>query len=268
MSSIANSLLNIHLMDDLTRMDTAVHRVHPLVKLLTTIIYMVVVVSFDRYEVIGLLPLLLYPVLVMELADIPAGPLFKRVLMVLPLIVGVGVLNPWFDRQVFVLGGLTLSKGWLTFLSITLKGGLTVTAALLLIATTGMDGVASALRMIRVPRLFVLQLLLTYRYISVLMEEVARTLRAYSLRLPGRGGVARSAWGSLAGQLLLRTFDRAERVYQAMCLRGFRGEYNTGAHQRVRVRDLAYLAGWTAFFALARVYNIPLFIGSLITGAA
>ncbi len=120
--------------------------------------------------------------------------------------------------------------------------------------------------MLRVPRIFVLQLLLTYRYISVLMEEVARSLRAYSLRAPEQKGIHRSAWGSLAGQLILRTFDRAQRIYEAMCLRGFTGEYHTGGFGRIRVWDLAYLTGWLLFFATARIYNIPMLIGSLITG--
>jgi cobalt/nickel transport system permease protein len=225
-----------------------------------------VVVSFERYEISGLLPLLFYPVLVFVLAELPVGPILKRLLLASPLIVGIGILNPFFDHQIFLLGGIEISRGWITFLSLLIKSALTVTAALLLIATTGMDRLAGALRMLKIPRIFVLQLLLTYRYISVLMEEVARTLRAYSLRAPEQKGVHRSAWGSLAGQLLLRTFDRAQRIYEAMCLRGFTGEYHTGGYGEIKFGDLVYLAGWVLFFTVARIYNIPMIIGSLIMG--
>jgi cobalt/nickel transport system permease protein len=205
-------------------------------------------------------------VLVLVLAELPIGPIFRRILLVEPFIIGIGILNPLFDHQVFILGGLTISRGWVTFFSVFLKCGFTVTAALLLIATTGMDSLASALRMLKIPRLFVLQLLLTYRYISVLMEEVARTLRAYSLRAPQQKGVHRSVWGSLAGQIIIRTFERAQRIYQAMCLRGFAGEYNIGDYRKIKAPDWAYLAGWVLFFAVARIYNIPVMIGSLLTG--
>lgn len=266
MSNILNSLYNMRLLDDLARKETFIHRIHPLVKLLTTVIYLTVVVSFNRYEIIGLFPLIFYPVLVLALAELPIGPIFKRILLVEPFIIGIGILNPLFDHQVFILGGLTISRGWVTFFSIFLKCGFTVTAALLLIATTGIDSLASALRMLKIPRLFVLQLLLTYRYISVLMEEVARTLRAYSLRAPQQKGVHRSVWGSLAGQLIIRTFERAQRIYQAMCLRGFAGEYNIGGYRKIKAADWAYLAGWVLFFAVARIYNIPVMIGSLLTG--
>lgn len=266
MSDVISSIYNMRLLDDLARKETFIHRLHPLVKLLATLVYLVVIVSFDRYEIAGLLPFIFYPVLVMVLAEIPAGPILKRILLVEPLIIGIGILNPVFDHQAVVVGGMTIARGWVTFISIFIKCGFTVTAALLLIATTGMDRLASAMDMLKIPRLFILQLLLTYRYISVLAEEVARILRAYALRAPRQKGVHWSAWGSLAGQLLLRTLERAQRVYQAMCLRGFTGEYRTGDHQKIGIRDLVYFACWSLFFAAARIYNIPELMGSLITG--
>lgn len=266
MSNVMNTLFDMRILDDLALKETVVHRIHPLVKLLTTVIYLTVVVSFNRYEIIGLLPLLFYPVLVITLAELPIRPILKRMLLAAPFVIGIGILNPLFDHQVFVVGGLTLSRGWITFFSVFLKCVLTVSAALLLIATTGMDKLASALRMLKIPRLFVLQLLLTYRYISVLMEEVSLIWRAYSIRAPQQKGIHRRVWGPLIGQLILRTFERAQRVYQAMCLRGFTGEYNTGGHERITVRDIAYLIGWSLFFTLARIYNIPMLIGSLLTG--
>lgn len=266
MVNIMNSLYNMRLLDDLARQETVIHRLHPLMKLLTTVSYLTVVVSFGRYEIGGLLPLFLYPVIVFALAELPVKPILLRILLVSPFILGIGILNPFFDDQIYLLGGREISRGWVTFLSIILKSGLTVTAALLLIATTGMDRLAGALRMLKIPRIFVLQLLLTYRYISVLMEEVARTLRAYSMRAPNQKGVHKSAWGSLAGQLILRTFDRGQRIYEAMCLRGFTGEYHTGSFKEFKVWDLAYMIGWVLFFAAARIYNIPMLIGSVITG--
>lgn len=266
MSNIINSSFDMRLLDDLARKDTLIHNIHPLVKLISTFIYLFVVVSFDKYDITGLLPLIIYPVIILILGDIPVQPILKRLLLAAPFVVGIGIFNPLFDSQVFVVGGITLSKGWLSFLSICLKCLLTVSAALLLIATTGMDRLSNALRMLRIPKLFVLQLLLTYRYISVLMEEVSRVLRAYSMRSPQQKGIHYKVWGSLTGQLILRTFDRALRVYQAMCLRGFEGDYNTGAASRITTGDMAYLTGWGLVFALVKIYNIPVLLGNLMTG--
>lgn len=99
------------------------------------------------------------------------------------------------------------------------------------------------------------------------MEEVNRTLRAYSLKAPEHKGLQRNVWGSLIGQLLLRTFDRAQRVYQAMRLRGFNGEYHTGQAIKIRITDLVYMAAWSLFFIIIKTYNLPVLIGSLMTGA-
>jgi cobalt/nickel transport system permease protein len=129
-----------------------------------------------------------------------------------------------------------------------------------------MNRLAEALRMLKIPRIFVLQLLLTYRYIAVLADEVSRLQRAYSLRAPGQKGVHPSVWDSFAGQLILRAFERAQQIYQAMSLRGFTGEYNTGEAARVGIKDFAYLTCWSIFFIAARMYDIPLMIGSLFIG--
>jgi cobalt/nickel transport system permease protein len=266
MPDITNTLYNLRMLDDLATKESAIHRLHPLVKLLTTIVFLVVVISFERFEILALLPFFFYPVITLTLAELPAVPILKRILLAAPFVLGIGILNPLFDQQTVTFLGINISRGWLTFLSLTIKTGLTVTAALLLIATTGMDRLAATLRMLKIPKLFVMQVLLTYRYITVLLEETARILRAYSLRAPNQKGVRRNAWGSLAGQLLLRTFDRAQRVYQAMCLRGFTGEYHTGVNFKFTGRDFLYLTGWCIFFIVARMFNIPNLLGMLFTG--
>lgn len=266
MANINNSLYNMRLLDNLGRKETSIHKLHPLVKLLTTVAYLTAVISFGKYEISGLLPFVFYPILIFTFAELPVAPILKRLLLVEPFIIGIGILNPLFDSYTVMVGGFTISRGWITFLSIFIKSSLTVTASILLIATTGMDKLASALRMLRVPKIFVLQLLLTYRYISILIEEVLRMIRAYSLRAPGQKGIQRNAWGSFAGQLILRTFERAQRIYESMNLRGFTGEYNTGDNQKLRFKDYAYLAGWSLFFIIARIINIPMLIETLFSG--
>jgi cobalt/nickel transport system permease protein len=266
MTNLTSSLQDMSLLEELAEKKTFIHRLHPLAKLWTTLVYLVVVVSFGRNEVSGLLPFVFYPVMVFVLGELPGAPILKRILWVEPFIIGIGILNPLFDHSVVLLGGMAVYRGWITFLSIFVKCGLTVTVSLLLIATTGMTKLGGALRMLGVPKLFVLQLLLTYRYISVLTEEVYRMQRAYALRAPGQKGIHWKAWGSFAGQLLLRTFDRAQRVYQAMSLRGFQGEYRIGKLQALEGRDLIYILGWSLFFILGRIYNIPLLLGALFEG--
>ncbi len=252
MSKIANSIYNIRTLDDFSKKATFIHKLHPLAKLISTVFYIGILISFNKYEVITLIPFVLFPVFLLVFAEIPAIPIFKRVLFIEPFIIGIGILNPIFEKASFDFFGFAISIGWLTFFSIFIKSTLIVSSTIILIATTGMDNLAKALRMLRIPKIFVLQLILTYRFIAVLAEEVYRMIRAYTLRAPGQKGIHFSSWGSFAGLLILRAYERAQRVYQSMILRAFNGEYNTGIIPKFRFSDINYVLIVCLLFSILR----------------
>lgn len=263
---IGQAIHDMRHLDELAARKSVIHDIHPLAKLLTTLVYLGVLSSFDNSAVSSLMPLWFYPIVILVLSDTPIMPILSRMLFVLPLILGIGILQPFFDHRSVMIGSLEFSMGWLVFLGLFIKSILILSVTLLLIATTGMDKLALALRLLKVPKLFVLQLLLTYRYISVLGEEFYRMQRAYFLRAPGQKGIQGSAWGSFIGQLLLRTFDRGHRIYQSMTLKGFVGEYDTGVVLDLKMRDILYVLGWSFLFFMVRIYNVPMVIGTWITG--
>jgi len=267
-NSIALSLASVRLLESLSRGDSLVHALRPLAKLVATFLFLVAIASTGPREVVGLLPFALYPALVLALSDLPAAPIAARLAAVSPFVIFIGALNPLFDRELVSFGGAMIAGGWLVFASIAIKCALAIWAALLLVATTGMDGLGEAMRALRLPRVFVLQTLLAYRYVSLLMEELASSLRAHELRSPGGRGVGKRARGSLPGRLLVRTYDRGVRVHDAMLLRGFDGEYRTGRPRALRAVDVAYLAAWTAFFAAARFVDLPGALGAFVMKAA
>jgi len=45
------------------------------------------------------------------------------------------------------------------------------------------------------------------------------------------------------------------------------GEYNTGERIKFKASDIVYLVGWLLFFAMARMYDIPVLIGTFFTGS-
>ena len=70
MSKISDAMYEIVEMDELAEQKTLIHQLHPLIKLIITILYTTLVVSFDKYDLIGLLPMVLYPVIVFYLSDL------------------------------------------------------------------------------------------------------------------------------------------------------------------------------------------------------
>lgn len=264
MADIISSVMEVKHIDELSKQKNLINDIHPLVKLLLTLAYIFVLASFDRYEVFSLLPFILYPVIVIIICDLPLNKILKRVILLEPFIIITGILNPVFDKSIVEIGNVTISGGWLTFFSLLLRSTLMITAGFLLIATTGIDNIAKALTQLRLPTVFVLLFLLTYRYIFVLTDEAGRLLKAYYMRAPRQSGVRLKVWGSMVGQLLIRTYNRAQTIYQSMILKGYTGRYNSGAESRMNSKDIIYLAFWLLFMAAARWFNIPLLISGLL----
>ena len=113
------------------------------------------------------------------------------------------------------------------------------------------------------PKIIVLQFSLTYRYVTLLLEEANIIFEAYILRAPRQKGVHYKVWGPLVGQLLLRSIDRANALYDSMVLRGYKGAFYTGEKIKMRGVDFAYAIIWTAFFIFIRNVNLTQWLGSL-----
>jgi cobalt/nickel transport system permease protein len=186
-------------------------------------------------------------------------------IVVSPFAVFIGIFNPILDtRTAAVIFGVSLSAGWISFLSILLKFALTVSAALLLIATTSFPGVCHALRRLGFPALFVSQLLFLYRYLFVLMEEAMRIIRAREMRSFGTGSTGIKVSARLIGILFLRTVDRAERIYYAMLSRGFQGDIPTLKRSHIALSDLLFLAVMIAYLWAFRFFPITEGIGRVV----
>lgn len=264
MSKIHTAIHEIQSLDTMANEDQWMNRIHPLVKLVLTIYYIAVVVSFQKYDLTGLLGMAVYPIVLFIVGDISFKDSLKRMKVVLPVVCVVGVFNPFFDHQIVgQIGNIVIWGGVISMLTLMLKGILTVLASYLLIATTTIEKICYAMRLLHLPKAFVTQILLIYRYITVLLKEAERIMQAYSLRAPNQKGVYFKVWGSLVGQLLLRSMDRADDVYESMCLRGYRGDFFIGEGIRCKAKDYVYLVVWIAVIAVFRLTPVLEWVGNL-----
>jgi len=267
MPSLEEGLYDLGRLDRLAYGNTSVHRLDPRAKVITTLVFLVCVVSFGKYEVVAMLPFVLYPIVMATEAALPLGFLVRKLAAVAPFAILVGIFNPLLDREIVVqIGTLEVAGGWVSFASILVRFFLTTIAALVLIATTSFSGVCVGLERMGVPDVLVTQLLFLYRYIFVLGEETMRMARARALRSFGSRGMGLAVYGQILGHLLLRTYARATRIYQAMLSRGFDGRVRILRRLDFTARDGAYIVGWSAAFVLFRLYNIPVLLGRFMTG--
>jgi len=265
MATLESTFFDLGYLETLARQQSIIHQLDPRAKLITTLVYIVTVMSFGRYDLSGVIPFLLYPILIVTIGNLPLIYLVKRMGIVLPFILFIGIFNPILDKSIAVtFGSYTISGGWISFLSILIRAVLTIFAALTLIATTGFYEICIALERIGVPNLFAAQLLFVYRYLFVLIGEASRMVRARSLRSFSKKGQGLNTWGALIGSLMLRTIDRARRIYLAMSSRGFDGEIRLAKRYHIRLRDMVFVYGWTGLFIIMRKYNISTLIGDLL----
>lgn len=258
MNNIESTIQNLSHLEVSASQNTFLNRLHPLIKLLVTLWYLILILSFSKYNLSGLLAMSLYPISLMLIGDFSLQEVFRSLKGLLLLLLVVGIANPFLDRQVIsYLGSLPITGGMFSMSSLFMKGTLALAASYLLILTTSIEKICDALRLLHVPKLMVTLVLLIYRYLTVFLNEVNRITQAYALRAPHEKGIHYQAWGTLVGQLLLRSINRAELIYESMLLRGFDGTFELEDKQLLDFRSIFYGGCW--FLILLILRFVPIF---------
>lgn len=247
----------IYSIEELADGHTFIHRLHPGVKLGVTFLYLVLVVSLPPDQLPELCVFAFYPFIIMALAEIPWSSLFRRMVIALPFSFMAGIANVFLNREVlFTLGMIPVTAGVISFLSIMIKTAFCVMAVLILIATTTLPAIACRLLRLHVPKILVEDILLTYRYISVLLHEVSSMNTAYHLRAPDEKYIRMQDMGMFLGQLLLRSVDRAERIYHAMKCRGYDGHFMYAKPEAATRTDYLFGVTVTLLLLVLRFYEL------------
>jgi cobalt/nickel transport system permease protein len=142
---------------------------------------------------------------------VPSKTVIRRMLVAEPFAVAIAIM------ALFQPGGTRL------FLIMLSKSTICLFCMVLLGVTTSFPEVLDSLKRLRVPGLLITTLALSYRYLFVLVEEAERMKRARLSRSFRTGRL--HAWrvlASIISELFVRAADRAERIYSAMCARGWR----------------------------------------------
>jgi cobalt/nickel transport system permease protein len=265
--------LHINTFDRYQSATSLIHRFDPRLKVVLTVLFIVGNVllpdgAWPAFLLAWVLLLLLNP-----LASLSLTYSLKRSFIVLPFaLAAVTSIFTLPGRPLLLIHGLPWSltatdAGLIRFASIMIRSWLSVQMAILLTATTTFPDLMHALRHLRVPLPLVAIISFMYRYLFVLSDEALRLLRARearSARLPGRRSGGSLWWrarvaGHMAGQLFLRSYERSERIYQAMVARGYRGHFLTLNPHSLHGRDRwALLVGLLCLLLIQLVGRWPL----------
>ncbi len=207
-----------------------IHRIDPRSRVLFAVIASFVVALSNRVP--ALLAALTLSLLLTTFARLNLRALAKRLVAVLGFLVLVWILLPmtYGGDTLFHIGPLPFShSGLLLAARISLKTISILLVFTSLVATMPISTLGHCLDKLHVPEKLVYLLLLTYRYIFVIEQEYRRLRRAAAIRgfAPKPDLHTYRTFAYLAGMLFVRASARAERVHQAMMLRGFNGKFHS-----------------------------------------
>lgn len=212
------------------------HRADARIKLVMALGFIFATTSIPPGKWIGFAAMLALVWLAAGVSHVGLARVFLRSMVAIPFImialptVFTKPGAPLFELDLTLFALTGTQEGLDFFISVLLKSWTSVTAAVVLTATTPPLRLLGALRALRIPAVLVAIVMLMYRYLFVLVEEAQSMMRARAARSAaiGRKSGGSLVWraksaGGMAGSLFIRTLDRSERIYMAMVARGYDG---------------------------------------------
>ncbi len=222
-------------------------RCDPRVKLLLATSLAIIVAVTQKTVVLeaALLPALLWTFW----AGFSPKEVFKKLLplnfFLLLVLLTVPLTTP--GTVLFRAGPLKVSQEGLVLAGLIFwKSNLILWATITLLGTSSIFSLAHALHHLRVPGKLVQLLFFTFRYLDLLKREYHRLWEAALLRgfVPKTNLHTYRTMAYLTGSLLVRSYDRSQRIYEAMLCRGFEGNFPVYRHFSLGRLDLFFGLFW------------------------
>lgn len=207
---------------------SVLHKIDPRFRVVAATLLSVIIALSSRLE--ALLAALAIAGVTLAAANLNPRRVARRLAVVAGFLVLLWGVLPITHQgtSLFTIGPLALTReGILLATQITLKSFSIMALLIALVATMSVATLGNVLNSLGVPGKFTQLLMVSYRYIFVIEQEYQRLQRAAKIRgfQPGTNLHTYRTYAYLAGMLFVRASVRAQRVYQAMLCRGFRGRY-------------------------------------------
>ena len=228
----------------------------PRIKIIYTFFFIFIVTTGIQTQ-LSFFSFLAIEIILIILNKISLGIIVRRIMIIFPFMILAGVLLPFFSDKgepIEIMGFLVDSWGLNRFLEICMKASLSVISLTILLETTAFPDILKGLELLRVPQFMIFIISFIYRYFIIILKEGKRMKIARDAR--SRDGSF--LWqlktiGSILGQLFIRSFERSERIYQAMVVRGYSGSIRTVTTFRVSAKEIIFLTGACVGLSIIKV---------------
>ncbi|MEA1909347.1 MAG: cobalt ECF transporter T component CbiQ [Euryarchaeota archaeon] len=254
--------------DRYASLSSPIHRWDPRLRLVSifTLIFSVILLYNLQLVIIGMI----FAIVLTGISKIPFSFVLSRMKLVFIFVIPFFVILPFTFMntdtgvEIASFGGITLSYRGIEYAvfaaMIVLKALVAVMLIFPMIGTSRMDITIKALEGLHLPNKLVQMFAFTYRYIFVLDDEFVRTDRALAARgFKKRGNMYTLTTVSKAiAMLFVKSYERADRVFNAMRSKGYTGTIATLHEFHARRQDwinTAIVAGFAILLQVAATSN-------------
>lgn len=241
---------------ELSNGDSFIRHLDPRIKVVVVLFFSIVVALSYRLQV--LVGALVLGIFIVGLAQVPAAELFRRLIPVNLLMLFLWLFLPFTfaGEPFFLIGPLTVTReGVLYAALISVKSNAMMLMLIVLVATTPIFTLGHAMHALGIPKKIVHLFFFTYRYIHVMHREYIRLVNSMKIRsfTPKSSFHTYKTIAYMVGMLLVRSFDRAQRVHNAMLCRGFKGNLYSLSKFSIQKKDIVSLVVMVAAILLLGV---------------
>ena len=239
---VRSMLLHIHLIETNDRPTPSQERnvwlnlaVHTRLLCIFLLVFAIALTPMGRWWTWALYAAMILPILYWSQVNLTI--LAKRMAIEFAFIsvILLGTLFRGGGQMLWQWGWLQITTNGLIILgSVSIKAFLSLLLLNILTLSTSIPLLLQALATLKMPPLLISILASMYRYIGVLTNEfkamrraaLARNFSTQNLYKPQHNDSAwqRQVLGNMLGVLFIRTYDRGDRIYQAMLARGYQGK--------------------------------------------
>lgn len=245
--------------DRYASLDSPIHRFDPRAKIITFTLLLISFVFVQKISVAFLA--LLFSLILLLVSKLPIRFILKRVQMVLIFVLPLLIIMPLTVRgtELFSVFGISATREGLWYASlIVIRSMAAVILILTMLGSMRFDTTIKALYTLKVPKTLVQMLMFTYRYIFVIIDEFMSMWRAMSAKgfNPRTNMYGLSVMGNMVGMLIVKSYERGERVYQAMISRGYTGNPKTRTAFAMRRTDYVLSTILVGFAILVHINTV------------
>lgn len=216
--------------DKYAGLDSIIHRFDPRAKIIT---FTLLIFSFVFVEDLDLAFLsMFFAIFILLLSKIPLGFMFERMKPGLFFVFPFLIIMPFTVDGIvlFSVHGIDMTYEGLYYgVLVFVRAATSILLALIMLGTTKMDTTMKSLHSLKVPSALIQTLMFSYRFIFVFIDEFLSMWRSMTAKGYKVKANKRSLFiiGNIVGMLLVRSYERAERVYHSMSSKGYTGESRT-----------------------------------------